>query len=159
MLFIDRVIFCFILSIFPPFILFVIIIIINIIINIIIISVICPRTVLSLQIQAPRLKFCPKTGLPPQTQKRSLQFYYGRIGAVAWRCFPNPTDLKISEKFSGAPTWRWEEWIWLTGPSGLHLNSQQQGFHISSIRVFGQIRDPEFIITLRPHFIHNVFII
>ena len=38
--------------------------------------------------------------------------------------------------------WRWGEWIWLTGPSGLHLNSPY-GLNISSIRVFDQIRDPE----------------
>ena len=39
-------------------------------------------------------------------------------------------------------------WIWLTGPSGLHRNSPQ-GLHISSIRVFNQIRDQEIPITLR----------
>ena len=38
---------------------------------------------------------------------------------------------------------------WLTGPSGLHRNSLQ-GLNISSIRDFGQIRDPEIPITLRP---------
>ena len=58
------------------------------------------------------------------------------------------TDLKTSEKIPGAPTWRWWEWIWLTGPSGLHRNSPQ-GLNISSIRVFDQIRDPEIQITLR----------
>ena len=44
------------------------------------------------------------------------------------------TDLKRSEKTPGAPTWRWREWIWLTGPSGLHRNSPQW-LNISSIRV------------------------
>ena len=39
--------------------------------------------------------------------------------------FRNWTDLKRSEKIPGAPTWRWGEWIWLTGPSGLHRNSPQ----------------------------------
>ena len=34
------------------------------------------------------------------------------------------TDLKRSEKISGVPAWKWE-WIWLTGPSGLHRNSPQ----------------------------------
>ena len=34
--------------------------------------------------------FCPRTGLPPQTQEPRLQFYYGRMGAVASRCFPHP---------------------------------------------------------------------
>ena len=58
------------------------------------------------------------------------------------------TDLKRSEKTPGAPTWRWGEWIWLTGPSGLHRNSPQ-GLNISFIRVSDQIRDPEIPITLR----------
>ena len=58
------------------------------------------------------------------------------------------TILKRSEKIPGAPTRRWGEWIWLTGPSGLHRNSTQ-GLNISSIRVFDQIRDPEIPITFR----------
>ena len=58
-------------------------------------------------------------------------------------------NLKRSKKIPGAPTRRWGEWIWLTGPSGLHRNSPQ-GLNISSIRVFDQIRDPEIPITLRP---------
>ena len=45
------------------------------------------------------------------------------------------TDLKRSEKTPGAPTWMWGEWIWLTGPSGLHRISSY-GLNISSIRVF-----------------------
>ena len=68
------------------------------------------------------------------------------------RCgsFPSPsaphslfsiwTDLKRCENIPGAPAWRWGEWIWLTGPSGLHRNSPQ-GLNISSIRVFDQIRE------------------
>ena len=44
------------------------------------------------------------------------------------------TELERSEKIPGAPTWRWGEWIWLTGPSGLHRNSPQR-LNISSIRV------------------------
>ena len=63
------------------------------------------------------------------------------------------TNLKISEKIPGAPTWRWGEGIWLTGPTGLHRNSPQ-GLNISSIRVFDQIRDLEIPITLRPR-CHN----
>ena len=59
------------------------------------------------------------------------------------------TDIKTSEKIPGAPTWRWREWIWLTGPSGLHWNSPQ-GLNISSIRFFDQIRDPEIPINLHP---------
>ena len=41
-------------------------------------------------------------------------------------------DLKRSEKIPGAPTWRWGEWICLTGPSGRHRNSPQ-GLNINSI--------------------------
>ena len=54
------------------------------------------------------------------------------------------TDLKRSEKIPGATTWRRGEWIWLTGPSELHLNSPQ-GLNIGSIRIFDQIP-----INLRP---------
>ena len=57
------------------------------------------------------------------------------------------TDLKRSKKIPLAPAWRWGEWNWLTGPSGLHQNSPQ-GINISSIKVFDQIRDPESSITL-----------
>ena len=56
------------------------------------------------------------------------------------------TNLERSEKIPGAPTRRWGEWIWLTGPSGLDRNSPQR-LNISSIRVFDQIRDPEIPIT------------
>ena len=66
------------------------------------------------------------------------------------------TNLKRSEKIPGAPTRRWVEWIWLTGPSGLHRNSPQR-LNISSIRVFVQIRDPEIQISLRPHVLVNDF--
>ena len=58
-------------------------------------------------------------------------------------------DLKRSQ---GPQRWRWGEWIWLTGPSGLHRTSLN-GLNISSIRDFDQIRDPEIPVTLRPHFI------
>ena len=58
-------------------------------------------------------------------------------------------NLERSEKIPGAPTRRWGEWIWVTGPSRLHRNSPQ-GLNINSIRVFDQIRDPEIPITLRP---------
>ena len=58
------------------------------------------------------------------------------------------TDPKRLEKFPGAPTWRRGDLNWLTGPSGHHRNSPQ-GLNISSIRVFEQIRDQEFPITLR----------
>ena len=39
--------------------------------------------------------------------------------------FSISTDLKRSDKIPEAPTWRWEEWMWLTEPSGLHRNSTQ----------------------------------
>ena len=116
---------------------------------IIIIISVCRRAGLSLQIQAPRPEFCPKAGLPLQTQEPRLQFYYGWIGAVTSHCFLHPILSLASEKIPGAPAWRWREWIWLTGPSGLHWNSPQ-GLNISSIGVFDQIRGPEIPITLRP---------
>ena len=58
-------------------------------------------------------------------------------------------DLKRPEKILRAPTWRWGECIWLTGPSGLHINSPQ-GLNIGSIRISDQIRDPEIPINLHP---------
>ena len=61
------------------------------------------------------------------------------------------TDLKRSEKIPGAPACRWGEWIWLTGPSGLHRNLLQ-GLNISSIRVFHQIRDLNIPIIICPSF-------
>ena len=48
---------------------------------------------------------------------------------------PHPTPSLSSEKIPGAPTWKWGEWMRLTGPSGLHRNLSQ-GLNISSIRVF-----------------------
>ena len=83
---------------------------------------------------------------------------------VASYCFPHPIlslfsiwrDLWRSEKIPGAPTRRRGEWIWLTGPSGLHRNSPQ-GLNICSIRVFDQTRDPEIPITLRPLLMYSLF--
>ena len=109
-----------------------------------------PREGPSLQTQAPRLKYCPKAGLPLQTQEARVQFYEGWKGAVASRGF-----LQRSEKIPGAATRRWGELIWLTRPSGLHRNSPQ-GLNISPIRVFGQIRDPEIPITHRPHIANSL---
>ena len=45
------------------------------------------------------------------------------------------TELKISKKIPGAPTWGWGEWIWLTGPSIARGNSPQR-LNISSISGF-----------------------
>ena len=67
---------------------------------------------------------------------QGCSFIMDCISAVASRCFPHPTffsiwtDLKRSEKIPEAPTCRWGEWIWLTGPSGLHRNSP--GLNMSS---------------------------
>ena len=81
-----------------------------------------------------------KAGLPPQTQDRRLQFYQELNRCGSFPLFSAPqslfsiwTDLKRSQKIQGAPTWRWGEWIWLTGPSGLHRNSPH-GLNISFIR-------------------------
>ena len=64
--------------------------------------------------------------------------------------FSISTDLKRSGKIPGASTWRWGEWIWLIGPSGLHRNSPQV-LNITSTRAFDQIRDPEIPIAFRAH--------
>ena len=52
---------------------------------------------------APRQQFCPKAGLPLQTQEPLLQFYWGWIGAVASRSFPHPT-LSFSNPPVASPT-------------------------------------------------------
>ena len=103
--------------------------------------------------------FCPRAGPSQQAQEPRLQFYQGWIDAIATRCFPHPTLSLASEqklkiwKIPGAPTWRWGEWIWLTGSSGLHRNSPQ-GLNIRSIRVFDQIRDLEIPIPFAPIYIY-----
>ena len=98
----------------------------------------------------------PKAGLPPQTQEPKLEFYQrlNRHGSFPLLSSPHSlfsiwANLKRSEKTPGAPNWWWGEWIWLTGPFGLHRNSPQV-LNIKSIRDFDQIRDPEILITLRP---------
>ena len=126
-----------------------------------IIRAFCPRAKPSLQAQAPRLQFCRRQIFHRKLRNQGCSFTRDLIGAVASRCFPHLSlslslsffsicsDLKRSGKIPGTPTWRWGEWIWLTGPSGLHRNSPQ-GLNISSMRVFDQIRDLEIPITLRP---------
>ena len=116
----------------------------------------CPRAGPSLQAQELRMQVCPKAGLPPQTQEPRLQFYQGLNRCASFPLlsalhflFSIWTDIKRSVKIAVAPTWRWGEWIWLTGPSKLHRNSLQ-GLDTSSIRVFDQIRIPEVPITLCP---------
>ena len=69
------------------------------------------------------------------------------LQSAAHSLFSIQRDLK-SGNIPGTPTWRWEEWIWLTEPSGLHRNSPQ-GLNISSIRVFDQIRDLKIPVILR----------
>ena len=90
------------------------------------------------------------------TQEPRLQFYQelNRCGSFPLLSAPHSlfniwTDFKRSENIPGVPTWRWGEWIWLSGPSGLHRNSPQR-LNISSIWDFDQIRDSEIPNTLRP---------
>ena len=104
--------------------------------------------------------FCPRAGPSLQSQgtKAAVLLGINRCGSFQLLSPPQSlfniwTNLKRSEKIPGAPTWRWGEWIWLTGPSGLHRN-WPQGLNISSIRVFDQIRDPEIQITLRLQELH-----
>ena len=129
--------------------------IIIIIIIIIIIRVFCPRAGPLLQVQKPRLQFCrSRSSTANSGTKAAVLPGMNRCGSFPLLIVPHSlfsiwTDLKRSEKLPGAPTWRWGEWIWLTGPSGLHWNSPQ-GLNISSRRVFDQIRDSEIPITVRP---------
>ena len=112
-----------------------------------IIRVFCSRAGPSLQAQDPRLH--------PHCKLRNQATFYQWLNmcssfpllSTSHFLFSIWTDVKRSEKIPGAPIWRWGEWIWLTGPSGLHQNSPQ-GLNISSIRVFNQIRDPEIPIIL-----------
>ena len=121
----------------------------------IIIRVFCPRAGLSLQTQAPRLQFCPKNRSSSANSGTKIAVLLGmnRCGRFPLLSTPHSlfsiwTDLKRSENIPGALSWRWEEWIWLTGSSGLHRNSPQ-GLNNSSIRVFDQIGDLEIWITFR----------
>ena len=66
------------------------------------------------------------------------------------------TNLKRSEKIPGAPTRRWEEWIWLTGPSGLHRNSPQ-GLNISYIRFLTRSEIRKFLSPFAPY-IYRIYI-
>ena len=98
-----------------------------------------PRAGLSLQNQETRLQFCSKAGIPLQTQGPGLQFYQGLNTCGCFPLLSAPhslfsiwTDLRSSEKITGAPTWMWGEWIWLTGPSGLHRNSPHGIISVSS---------------------------
>ena len=119
--------------------------------------VFCPRAGPSLQAQEPSLQICRRQVFHLKPHEPRLQFYQGlnRCGSFPLLSAPHSifsilTNLKKSEKTPWASTWRWGEWIWQNGPSGLRWKSPQ-GLNISSIRVFDQIRDPEIPITLRPH--------
>ena len=114
----------------------------------------CPRADLSLQAQEPKLQFCRRKVFHLKLRNQGCSFARDWIGAIPLLSAPHSLfsiwpDFKSSEKISRAPTYRWGEWIWLTGPSGLHRNSPQE-LNISSISVFNQNRDPEIPITLRP---------
>ena len=103
---------------------------------IIIIIVFCPRTGPSLQAQEPRLQFCRRTVFHHKLRNQAAVLsMMNRCGNFPLLSAPHSLfsiwiDLKRSETISGAPMWRWGEWIWLTGPSGLHRNSLQ-GLNIS----------------------------
>ena len=97
--------------------------------------------------------FCPRAGTSCKHRNQPAVLS-GMIRCSSFLLLSTPhslfriwTDLKRSEKIPRAPMWRWGEWIWLTGPSGLHQNSLQ-GLNISPIKVFDQIRDTEIPITL-----------
>ena len=124
--------------------------------------VFCPRAGPSLQEQEPTLQFCRRQVFQCKHRKQGCNsttvsvVLLGINGcgsipllSALHSLFSIWTDLKRSEKIPGAPTWRWGEWIWLTGPSRLNRNSSE-GLYISSIRVFDHIRDPEIPIILRP---------
>ena len=123
----------------------------------IIITLFCPKAGPSLHAQEPRLQFCRRQVFH-RTQEPKLQFHQelNRCGSFPLLSVPHSlfsilTDPKGSRKIPEAPTWRWGEWIWLTGPSELHRDSPQ-GLNISSIRVFLiKIRGLEISITFRPH--------
>ena len=103
------------------------------------ISVFCPRVGLSLQAQEPRLQFCRRRIFHCTLGNQGCSFTRDWIGMVASHCFPHPIlslaseqTLKDRKKIPEATAWRWGKWNWLTGPTGLHRNSQ--GLNISSIR-------------------------
>ena len=62
-----------------------------------IIRVFCPRAGISLQIQEPRIQFCPKAGLLPHLGTK-VAVFYRLIGAVASHCFPHPTLSLTSDR-------------------------------------------------------------
>ena len=112
------------------------------------ISVFSPRAAPSPLAQEPRLQLCRRQVFHRKLGNQGCSFTrLCRCGNFPLLSAPHSllsiwTDFKRSEKIPGTLKWRWGEWICLTEPSGLHRNSPQV-LNISSIRVFGQIRDPE----------------
>ena len=100
----------------------------------IIIRVFCPRVGPSLQAQEPRLQFCGRQVFHRKLRNQGCSFTMDCISAVASRCFPQPKLSLASEQTlkdlknprGTNATWRWGEWIWLTGPSELHRNSPER---------------------------------
>ena len=89
-----------------------------------------------------RLQFCRRQVFHRKFSNQGCSFTRDWIGAVASRLVLHPSlsfaseqTLKDLKTIPGAPTWRWGEWIWLTGLSELHRYSPQ-GLNISSIMVF-----------------------
>ena len=123
----------------------------------------CPRADSSLQVQEPKAAVLLKarSSTANSGTKTAVLPGMNRCGSfpllsALHSLFSIWTTLKVlkrrSEKIPGAPAWRWAEWIWLTGPSGLYRNSSQ-GLNISSNRVFDQIRDPEIQSSCAPIYV------
>ena len=97
--------------------------------------------------------------LPPQTQDPRLQFYQWLnrcdsflLPSALHSLFSIWTNLKRSEKITGAPMCRWGEWIWLTGPSRLHWNSPQELNITSGFLTRSKIRKSQSPFTPTLHY-------
>ena len=125
---------------------------------IIIISVFCSRAGSSLQAPEPRLQCCRRQVFHCKLSNQGCSFTRAWTGVVASHCFPHPTlsleseqTLKDLKRYHGHHHGGEESGF--SRPSGLYWNSPQ-GLNISSIRVLGQIRDPEILNTFCPLKIH-----
>ena len=85
-----------------------------------------PRASPSLQAQVTVLQFCRMQVFHCKLRNQGYCFTRDRCGSILLLSAPNSLASERSEKIPGAPTWRWGEWIWLTGPSGFHRNSPQE---------------------------------
>ena len=114
----------------------------------------CPKAGPSLQAEKPRLQFCRRPVFHRKLRNQGCSFTRDLIGAVASRCFPNPTlslaseqtlkDLKRSQGHRrGGEESRFGYLALRTSP--------KFATGVSSIRVLDQIRDLEIPINLRPH--------